>query len=76
MSTLRSRLQTSLLFVFTICAYAVTGQDARIALFDRYNHAKTYDDIKPLVSGELARQLELSPHTMLNNYRRSWRSNS
>ena len=46
----------SLLFLFAACVCAVEAQDARVAVFDRYNHASMYDDIRPLVSGELARQ--------------------
>jgi hypothetical protein len=39
-------------------AYAcvANAQDPRISLFDRYNRARTYDDIRPLVSGVLAQQ--------------------
>jgi len=32
------------------------AQDARIAVFERYNHATTYDDIRPIVSDVLAQQ--------------------
>jgi len=35
--------------------------DARILLFEKFNRANTYEEIKPLVSGVLANQLaELS----------------
>jgi hypothetical protein len=43
-----------LLFVVA-CVCSVEAQDARIAVFDAYNHASTYDDIKAVVSGVLAR---------------------
>jgi hypothetical protein len=50
------RSRASLLLCFAVCACVVEAQDARISLFDRYNRATTYDEIKPLVSGELGRQ--------------------
>src|SRR5437016_1677833 len=50
------RSAASLLFFVAACVCAAEAQDSRIAVFDRYNHASSYDDIKPLVSGELARQ--------------------
>jgi hypothetical protein len=53
------RLRASLLLFFTasVCAAGAAGdKDARLSLFDAYNHAQTYDAIKPLVSGVLARQ--------------------
>jgi len=42
--------------IFTACICVAHAQDARIAIFDRYNHATTYDDIKPIVSAVLAQQ--------------------
>jgi hypothetical protein len=42
----------------TACGFVVEAQDPRISLFDRYNHARTYDEIKPLVSGVLAQTVE------------------
>jgi hypothetical protein len=48
------RVTPVLCLVASVCvAYA---QDARMAVFDRYNHAKTYDDIKSSLSGILAQQ--------------------
>ncbi len=44
-----------LLFVVA-CVCSAEAQDARMSVFDRYNHASTYDDIKPVVSGVLAQQ--------------------
>ena len=49
------RSRALLLFV-TAYACVAHAQDARLSLFDTYNHARTYEDLKPLVSGELARQ--------------------
>lgn len=56
MAQLIARSRIFSLFFFAMCACVASAQDARIALFDRYNHASTYDDIKPLVSGVLAQQ--------------------
>jgi hypothetical protein len=42
--------------IFTGCICVGHAQDARIAMFDRYNHATTYDDIKPILSAVLAQQ--------------------
>jgi hypothetical protein len=47
-----------LLFV-VVCVCSAEAQDARISVFDRYNHASAYDDIKPVVSGVLAKQYAL-----------------
>ena len=44
-----------LLFVVA-CVCAAEAQDARISVYDRYNRASTYDEIKPLISGVLAQQ--------------------
>lgn len=41
------------LLLFTYVPFA---QDLRVAVFDAYNAARTYDDAKPLVSGVLAQQ--------------------
>jgi len=37
-------------------ACIASAQDPRIAVFEAYNSARTYDDVKPLVSGVLAQQ--------------------
>jgi len=42
--------------IFTACICLVHAQDARIAVFDRYNHATTYDEIRPILSEVLAQQ--------------------
>jgi len=41
------------------CMGLAAAQDARISAFDKYNHAATYDEIKPVVSGVLAQQYAL-----------------
>ena len=42
--------------IFTACTCVAHAQDARIAVFERYNHATTYDDIRPILSAVLAQQ--------------------
>jgi hypothetical protein len=42
--------------IFTACICVAHAQDARISVFDRYNHATTYDEIKPILSAVLAQQ--------------------
>ena len=37
-------------------AVVTSAQDARVALFDTYNNARTYEQVQPLVSGFLAQQ--------------------
>ena len=48
--------RVSLALCFAACVSVVHAQDARISIFDRYNRATTYDDIKPILSGVLAQQ--------------------
>jgi hypothetical protein len=50
----RTRFWVVLIFAACICVGH--AQDARIAVFDRYNHATTYDDIRPILSEVLAQQ--------------------
>jgi hypothetical protein len=50
----RSRVWLALMVAASVCV--AHAQDARIAVFDRYNRATTYDDIRPIVSGVLAQQ--------------------
>jgi hypothetical protein len=50
----QSRVLLVLWLVASVCV--AHAQDARISVFDRYNHATTYDDIKPILSGVLAQQ--------------------
>ena len=46
----------SLSFLVAVSLNAANAQDARLALFEAYNHATTYEEIKPIVSGVLAQQ--------------------
>jgi hypothetical protein len=49
----------ALLFAFMTASLYIGGdQDPRVALFDDYNRAATYQDARPLVSGVLARVIE------------------
>jgi hypothetical protein len=50
------RLRAALPPLLAACVCVAEAQDARISLFDRYNRANTYDDVKPLISGTLAQQ--------------------
>jgi hypothetical protein len=56
MSKTISRSRASLWLLSAAWVGVAEAQDARLSLFDRYNHAGTYQDIKPLVSGMLAQQ--------------------
>lgn len=51
--------RVSALSALFFLAVPVVAQDSRLALFDGYNSARTYDAIKPLVSGVLAQQYAL-----------------
>jgi hypothetical protein len=42
--------------VLALLTCATAAQDSRLALFDTYNTARTYQDVQPLVSGVLAQQ--------------------
>src|SRR5689334_814748 len=42
--------------VLPLLTCVAAAQDARLALFDRYNRARTYEDVEPHVSGVLAQQ--------------------
>lgn len=44
--------------LLTLLAAAAT--DSRILLFEKFNRATTYDEVRPLVSGDLARGLEFT----------------
>jgi hypothetical protein len=48
--------RASLVLCFVACVCVAHAEDARISVFDRYNHAATYDDIKSILSGVLAQQ--------------------
>jgi hypothetical protein len=56
MSKTISRSRASLWLLSAAWVGVAEAQDARLSLFERYNHARTYEDIKPLVSGTLAQQ--------------------
>ena len=42
--------------VFLVSIGTAAAEDPRLALFERYNRASSGDEVKPLVSGTLARQ--------------------
>jgi hypothetical protein len=50
------RSRVWLLLILIVCVCVAHAQDARMLVFDRYNHATTYDDVKPIVSAVLAQQ--------------------
>ena len=54
--TIRSRLATTGCAALLVLGSVITAQDVRLALFETYNSARTYDDVTPLVSGTLAQQ--------------------
>jgi hypothetical protein len=51
-----SRSRVSLLVCAVACVSVAHAQDARISVFERYNRATTYNDIKSILSGVLAQQ--------------------
>lgn len=42
--------------IVSLLVGATSAQDSRLALFDSYNNARTYEQVQPLVSGVLAQQ--------------------
>src|SRR5262245_26543951 len=54
--TVRGRLAATGCAALLVLGGVTTAQDMRLALFETYNSAHTYDDVKPLVSGTLAQQ--------------------
>jgi hypothetical protein len=44
------------LMALSLITCVTSAQDSRVALFEAYNGARTYDDVKPLVSDVLAQQ--------------------
>src|SRR5262245_5894488 len=56
MANRNRQFRSSLMLLIAACAGVVNAQDARIAVFDRFNHATTYEEIEPILSGVLAQQ--------------------
>jgi hypothetical protein len=67
--------------VLSLLTCVTAAQDSRLALFETYNSARTYEDVQPLVSGVLAQQYaavasrdarqvpEILAHQQLASYR-------
>src|SRR5262249_50896571 len=56
MTTRTMSWRASLGLIVAACACVAQAQDARISVFEQYNRARTFDEIKPLVSDVLAAQ--------------------
>jgi hypothetical protein len=54
--TLRGGLAATVCAALLVVAGVTDAEDVRLTLFETYNSARTYDDVKPLVSGALAQQ--------------------